>query len=137
MRRLLTLLSFALLLPSAWDAASAASRSSALWSRLRTRGGVAPDTGWDREYRALRIHLPPSDPVGLVQLAPEGTPARERQYYFLQYALAPRLVLPGAAETFVVVHAPAATAGTLIDQAAFTLVDRVGDDFALYRRTRR
>jgi hypothetical protein len=136
-RRLLTLLSFALLLPSAWDAVAAASRNAALWSRLRTRGGVAPDTGWDREYRALLPYLPPSDPIGLVQRAPAGTPTHERQYYFLQYAVAPRLVMPGAAAEFVVVHAAPAAAGGLIDQAAFTLIERFGDDFALYRRTRR
>jgi len=38
------------------DAASAASRHYDLWSRMRARGRTAPDTGWDRDYRAL---LPP------------------------------------------------------------------------------
>lgn len=137
MRRLLTLLSFAPLLLSAWDAAFAASRNTERWSRLRTRGHVAPDTGWDREYRALLPYLPASAPIGLVQVLPEGTPARERQYYFLQYAVAPRLVMPGAGEEFVVAHASSTAAASVIDETAFTLVHRFGDDFALYRRTRR
>lgn len=137
MRRFFTLVSLALLGLSALDAASAASPRAELWSRLRARGRVAPDIGWDLEYRALLPHLPPTDPVGLVQVLPGGTTARERQYYFLQYAIAPRLVIPGVEQEFVVVQGAAADADGAIDQGAFTLVRRFGEDFALYRRTRR
>lgn len=134
---MLTVLSLALLIPSAWDSASAASKNFTLWSRMRARGRTPPDTGWDREYRALLPYLPPTGAVGFVHPLPEGTLARERQYFFLQYALSPHLVQPGITETFVVVHAPPASAEGLVDPAVLTLVHRFGDDFALYRRTDR
>ena len=137
MRRFFTIITFGVLLLPAWDALASASRNSELWSRLRTRGRVAPDTGWDREYRALLPYLPAAVPIGLVQAFPGNTTARERQYYFLQYAMAPRLVIPGVEQEFVVVQGGAADADRAIDHAAFTLVQRFGDDFALYRRMRR
>jgi hypothetical protein len=60
--------------------------------------------------------------------------AQQREYYFLQYALAPRLVMPGADQDFVIVHGPAASAAALIDGSTFALAQRVDDDVALYRR---
>lgn len=137
MRRLFILLLLALLLLPAWDAAGGASRNAEMWSRLRQRARIAPDSGWDREYRALSPYLPAAAAIGLVQALPGGTPARERQYYFLQYALAPRLVVPGTDQEFVVVQGAASDAEGAIDGASFTLIRRFGDDFALYRRTRR
>jgi len=135
-RRLLTLLSLALLVLPARDAASAASRHYDLWSRMRARGRTAPDTGWDRDYRALLPYLPASQPIGLVQAFPgANTATRERHYYFLQYALSPRLVLPGTGQEFVVVQGTEASAASAIDITVFTLIRRFGDDFALYRRT--
>ena len=138
MRRLFTLLSLALLVLPAWDAASAASRNYDLWARMRARGRVPPDSGWDREYRALVPYLPPSAPIGLLQAFPgANTATRERHYYFLQYAMSPRLVHPGADHEFVVLQGTAVNAATAIDSARFTLVRRFGDDFALYRRIAR
>jgi hypothetical protein len=137
-RRLLTLLSLALLALPAGDAASAASRNYELWARMRARGRVPPDSGWDREYRALMPYLPASESIGLVQAFPgSSTATRERHYYFLQYSLAPRLVMPGVDHEFVVVQGAPADAAAAIDAAAFTLVRRFGEDFALYRRTTR
>ena len=137
MRRFFTIIAFALLLLPAWDAVSAASRSSDLWSRLRTRGRIPPDTGWDREYRALIPFLPAAEPIGLVQALPGDVTARERHYYFLQYAMAPRLVIPGVDQGFVVVQGAPPDADRAIDRATFTLIKRFGEDFALYRRTGR
>jgi hypothetical protein len=137
MRRALTVLVFPLLLLSAWDCVPSARDQARLWSRLRQRQRPAPDVGWDRFYSELVAYLPARGRVGLVQVAPEGTPARERQYYFLQYALAPRLVMPGADEEFVVAYGPAATRASLLDATRFTLVRPFEDEFALYRRTRR
>jgi hypothetical protein len=136
MRRLLTLLSLALLALSARDILATATVQYELWSRLRLRQRVPPDTGWDREYRALVPYLPPHDPIGLLQALPgANTATRERHYYFLQYALAPRLVRPGLDREFVVVQGPPAASAAAIDPAVFTLIRRFGDDFALYRRT--
>ena len=137
MRRLLTLISLALLALPAKDAWSAASRNYDLWSRMRARGRVAPDSGWDREYRALLPYLPATDPIGLVQALPGSIATRERHYYFLQYALAPRLVRPGADQEFVVVQGTPANAAASVDPAVLTLIRRSGDDFALYRRIAR
>lgn len=137
MRRLAPVIPLALLILPLWDAAAGALRNLELWSRLRNRGRIAPDTGWDREYRALVPHLPPAAAVGLVQALPGDTTTRERHYYFLQYALAPRLVIPGVDQEFVVVQGAASDAERVVDAATFTLVRRFGDDFALYRRTRR
>jgi len=137
-RRLLTLISLALLVLPARDVASAASRNYELWSRMRARGRVPPDSGWDREYRALLSYLPESQPIALVQAFPgSNTATRERHYYFLQYALSPRLVLPGADQEFVVVQGAPAPAAAAVDPARLTLIRRFGDDFALYRRTAR
>ena len=135
MRRLLTFVLLALLgLPIA-DAAGAASRNYDLWSRMRARGRVPPDSGWDREYRALLPYLPASQPIGLLQALPgANTATRERHYYFLQYAISPRLVTPGVDQEFVVVQGGPADAAAAIDPPVFRLVRRFGDDFALYRR---
>jgi len=106
-----------------------------LWGRLRARHHRAPDADRDRAYAQLRLYLPPTGRVGLVQAAPTGTTAREREYFFLQYALAPRLLVPGADQEFVVV-CPASAAASRLDLSAFAAVGRFGDDFALYRRIR-
>lgn len=138
MRRLLAFLPLALLVLPIADAASAASRNYDLWSRMRARGRVPPDAGWDREYRALLPYLPPSQPIGLLQALPgANTATRERHYYFLQYAISPRLVIPGTDQAFVVVQGGPVDAAAAVDPAVLRLVRRFGDDFALYRRIAR
>ena len=136
MRRLLTILTLPLLLLSAWDAVPMARANLQLWSRLRQRHREPPDTGWDRFYAEMIPYLPARGRVGLVQAATPGTPVQQRQYYFLQYALAPRLVMPGADEEFVIVYGPPAARASLLDPTKFALVKPFEDDFALYRRTR-
>ena len=136
MRRILTVLTFPILLVSAWDCVPTAHVNLQRWSRLRERGRVAPDTNWDRAYAEVGIHLPPRVRVGLVQAAPAGTPAHERQYYFFQYALAPRLVIPGADEEFVIAYGPRAAQSSLLDSNTFVQVRAFEEDFALYRRSR-
>jgi len=136
MRRALIVLAFPILLLSAWDCVSKARDQVQLWSRLRQRQRVAPDTGWDRFYSELALYLPTRGRVGLVQVAQPGTPVHGRQYFFLQYALTPRLVVPGADEEFVVAYGPPAAHASLLDVTKFTLVKPFEDEFALYRRTR-
>ena len=138
MRRALIVLAVPILLLSAWDCLPRARDHVQLWSRMRQRHRVAPDTGWDRFYAELVPYLPARGRVGLVQVAQPGTPVRERQYYFLQYALAPRLVMPGAVsdEEFVVAYGTPAAQASLLDATKFSLVKPFEDEFALYRRTR-
>ena len=136
MRRALTILTLPILLLSAWDCVPKARDGLQLWSRLRQRHRDAPDTAWDRFYSGMAPYLPARGRVGLVQAATAGTPAQQRQYYFLQYALAPRLVMPGAGEEFVIAYGPSATRSTLFDSSKFALVNTFEDEFALYRRTR-
>ena len=136
MRRALIVLAVPILLLSAWDCLPRARDHANLWSRLRQRQRVAPDTGWDRFYAQLVPYLPARGRVGLVQVAQPGTPLHGRQYFFLQYALTPRLVVPGAGEEFVVAYGPPAAQASLLDVTKFTLVKPFEDEFALYRRTR-
>jgi hypothetical protein len=136
MRRVLTVLVLPVLLLSAWDCIPRARDHFQLWSRLRQRQRVAPDTGWDRFYAGLVPYLPSRGGVGLVQVALPGTPLHGRQYFFLQYSLAPRLVMPGAGEEFVVAYGPPAARASLLDPTKFALVKPFEDEFALYRRTR-
>ena len=135
MRRFLTVLTLPILLLSAWDCIPMARANLQLWSRMRQRHRDAPDVGWDRFYAELFPYLPARGRVGLVQVAAPGSTARQRQQYFLQYALAPRLVMPGADEEFVIAYGPPASRASLVDPAKFTLVRLFGDEFALYRRT--
>ena len=134
MLRALTALTFIPLLLSAWDCFAPAQLNVDSWSRLRSRHCAALDVGWDRFYSEVAPLVPDGQPIGLVQVAPEGTPTRERQYYFLQYALTPRLVIPGSDQEFVVVYGPAAAASSLIDVRKFAPVRTFEDEFALYRR---
>jgi hypothetical protein len=135
-RRALTFLTLPILLLSAWDAVPKTRERLALWSRMRERHRVAPDTAWDRVYAGMLPYLPPRGRVGLVQVLPQGTLPQQRQYFFLQYALAPRLLIPGADEEFVIAYGPAAAHSSLLDTAKFSLVKPFDDEFAVYRRTR-
>jgi hypothetical protein len=136
MRRALTILSLPILLLSAWDCIPGARANLQLWSRLRQRHRDAPDVAWDKFYGELIPYLPARGHVGLVQVLPAGTTGHERQYYFLQYALAPRLVMPGANEEFVIAYGPPAARNVLLDSAKFALVKGFENEFALYRRVR-
>jgi hypothetical protein len=138
MRRFLTILTLPILLLSAWDSVLLARGNLQLWSRMRQRHRGAPDVGWDRFYAGLLPYLPTRGRVGLVQVAAPGSIPRQRQQYYLQYALAPRLVMPGAPgenEEFVIVYGPPAARTALLDPSKFTLVRLFEDEFALYRRT--
>lgn len=137
MRRALTILTLPLLLLSASDSVLKTRERLQLWSRLRDRHREAPDTGWDRYYAGMIPYLPARGRVGLVQVKAQGTIAQQREYFFLQYALAPRLVIPGADEEFVIAYGPPAAQLTLLDPSTFALVKPFDDDFALYRRMRR
>ena len=134
MRRVVAFLVLPVLLLSAWDCIAPARINAQRWSKLQQRQRDAPDIVWDRYYAQLALHLPAVGRVGLLQVSAIGSAARQREQYFLQYALAPRLVMPGADEDFLIVHGPAAAAAALVDGSRFALAQRFEDDFALYRR---
>lgn len=135
MKRAATLLAALLLILPAWDCIPGLRASATLAGRLRDRHRPPADTTWDRYYAQLIPYLP-SDRVGLVQTVAMGTLAEQREYFFLQYALAPRLVVPGASEEFVVSYGSRLVAPSLLDRTKFTLVRAFEDDFSLYRRVR-
>jgi hypothetical protein len=136
MRRAGSLLVLLLLLLPAWDSLPPARSTFQLWTKLRARHRDAPDTVWDRYYSQLTEHLPAKGRVGLVQVLTPGTPAQQHEYYTLQYALAPRILMPGSTEEYVVACGPAATLSTLLDASKFVVVKRFEDDFTLFRRTK-
>ena len=131
--RAVTLIAVAILLRSAWDCTPQLQANWRLWSRLRAEHRAAPDTTWDRYYAELVPYLPAGTSLGLLQEARPGTPQREREYYFLQYSLAPRLVQPDARDFFVVMPPSAA----VLDFRTYAPVRVFDRDFALYRRITR
>lgn len=107
-----------------------------MWHQLRERHHVPPDEAWDRYFGQLKVYIPARGRVGIVQVAPPGTVARAREYYFLQYTLAPRLLIPGANEEFLIASGPPSAAAKLVDVSQFIAVRQFGADFTLYRRWR-
>jgi hypothetical protein len=123
------------LLRCAWDSVPRMQLTWHVWSRLRHAHRPAPDTSRDNEYASLKRFIPPDSVVGLVQAARSGTPEREREYYFLQYALAPTLIEPST-EPILVLVCPSSAAASLIDPAQYARVT-LGDEVGLYRRLAR
>jgi hypothetical protein len=136
MRRAASIAILALLCLPALDCLHLARNAQQLQARLRARHREAPDASWDRYYGQLVVDLPATGRIGLVQIAPPGPP-REREHYFLQYALAPRVLVPGTAEDFVIACGPSDAVRSLVDPAAFVPLRRFDDDLTLYRRVRR
>ena len=136
MRRAASILLLASLLLPAWDSVPRLRSHLQLWERLRARDRDGPDSGWDRYYAQLKPYLPSRGRIGIVQAAAPHTTGQEREYYFLQYALAPRLLVPGSDAEFVIACGPPSAAATLLDLSKFVVVRQFYDDFALYRRVR-
>jgi hypothetical protein len=103
-----------------------------LWQRLHWRE-EAPQATFDRYLRAVEAYVPASGRIGLVLV---GLPQHEavRVRYFLQYALAPRQIVPSSDPAFVIVYGPASGESPLFDRAAFQLVKVLGDDLRVFRR---
>ena len=104
------------------------------WGRLRERHRDAPDTGQDRANQALASVLPATGVVGFLN-ASTGDATRAR--YFLQYSLAPRLLVPSIDQEFVIEYGvPSATTGLSRD-ARFALVKEFAQDLRVFRRISR
>jgi len=138
MRRAASILLFVLVVLPLSDAVHLTRTRLELWGKLRSRHRIAPDAEWDRYYGQLKLYLPATGRVGLVQAAAPGTIGQAREFYFLQYALAPRLILSeNASEEFVIACGPRAVMGTLVDLSKVVAVKQFEDDFTLYRRVAR
>ena len=105
-----------------------------VWGRLRQLARQAPDTGQDRENFALAPFLPPAGPVGFVSVSPADP---KRTWFFLQYSLAPRTLVPSADPEFVIEHGVPSGAAGLGSDPRFALVKAFGDDLRVFRRVSR
>ena len=104
------------------------------WGRLNERKRDAPDAGQDRINQQLTSYLPATGRVGFVNVtAGDATRAR----FFLQYSLAPRLVVPSLDEEFVVEYGVPGDATGLGRDTRFALVKEVAYDLRLFRRVSR
>jgi len=104
------------------------------WGRLRERRRDAPDTGQDRINHELTSFLPATGAVGFLN-ASTGDATRAR--FFLQYSLAPRLLVPSIDQDFVIEFGvPTATTGLSRDPR-FALVKEFAQDLRVFRRVSR
>lgn len=104
-----------------------------LWQRLRTEAREAPQGALDRYLRRLEPALPASGRIGLVQTGSPSPADATRTHYLLQYALAPRLIVPDACCEFLIEYGPAAPSPAQMDRA-YALVASAGPDLRLFRR---
>ncbi len=105
-----------------------------VWNRLRLAHRRAPDTDTDDFYRQLAAYTPPDASIGLL-LAPsmKATDA-SRATFMLEYALAPRQLVPGSDAALVVTLGLPAPGEPVSDPARFVLVHDFGEGLRLYRR---
>ena len=105
-----------------------------IWGRLRQLARDAPDTTQDLANRELTAFLPASGLVGFLNVS--GGDAT-REWYFLQYSLAPRTVVPSIDQEFVIEYGiPTGTPG-LGGDARFTLVKAFAVNLRVFRRVSR
>ena len=101
------------------------------WSRLRQQERYAPDTSEDLANRELARFLPPKGQVGFLNVS--GGDAT-RTWFFLQYSLAPRTLVPSIDHEFVIEYGgPRGTAG-LSGDARFGLVKAFANNVRVFRR---
>lgn len=104
------------------------------WGRLRQLARAAPDTARDLANRELASVLPTTGLVGFLNVSDgDATPV----WYFLQYSLAPRTVVPSIDQEFVIEYGiPTRTTG-LGGDARFALVKAFAADLRVFRRISR
>ncbi|MEX2661217.1 MAG: hypothetical protein WD227_04770 [Vicinamibacterales bacterium] len=138
LRRILAGLAPLLLVLPAWTSVSDTRINLNRVNRLKTAGRVAPDTGQDLEYRELLRHLPPRGRVGFLfgdPAAPPSAAQAGRRHFFLNYSLAPRLLVASADEP-TVIAGDAHARGRLLGDGRFELVADVGGGLSVFRRTK-
>jgi hypothetical protein len=126
-----TLVSLLLLYPAA-DSVRLIRWNMHLWQRLQWHK-EAPQATFDRYLRAVEAYIPANGTIGLVVV---GLPPHEavRIRYFLQYALAPRQIVPSSDSAFVIVYGLVSDESPFFDAAAYQLVKAVGEELRVFRR---
>jgi hypothetical protein len=105
-----------------------------VWSRLRQLRRDAPDVGQDRFNRELTPFLPPAGRIGFLNVSTEDP---RRPWFFLQYSLAPRTLVPSIEEQFVIEYGAPRGAAGLSRDGRFALVKALGDELRVFRRISR
>jgi hypothetical protein len=101
------------------------------WQRLQTAGRVAPDRGQDDAHRQLLVALPASGRIGFRNV---GSGDSGRLLFFLQYSLAPRLIVEPGEHEFVIETGPATSPASLTRDSRFSQTASPNEDLRLFRR---
>jgi hypothetical protein len=125
-----------------WPAAAAyrdTVRAAHAWAQLRHAHRDAADSVDDATNRALISYLPRDGVIGFsVASVSAMSPAdRLRVEQFLQYSLAPRVLVLSTDQTFVIEYVTPDARVSLADDPAFALVASSDDRLRLFRRLAR
>jgi hypothetical protein len=104
---------------------------------LRQMGLPAPDAATDRAYETLAASLPPAGRIGFVR-EPMG-PAADfaASVMFLQYSLAPRLVVASWEPDVVLVQGDTTKLAATLQQHSLEMTHDLGGGWRVFRRTHR
>jgi hypothetical protein len=105
-----------------------------LWTRLREAGRETPDSGVDRFNQQLAMYMPMHGAIGFVSTDPPQSPDVSRVYGFLQYSLAPRLLVRSSDFPLVILYSPGSADPALLHDPQFTLVATPGNGLFVLRR---
>jgi hypothetical protein len=110
-----------------------------VWTRLRQTHRAAPDSADDATNRALIPYLPREGPIGFSVASVGARPSADqlRIEQFLQYSLAPRLLVLSTNQAFVLEYVAPDASVSLAHDPTFALVASSGDRLRLFRRVRR
>jgi hypothetical protein len=106
------------------------------WLRLRHARRAAPDSVVDAANRALVPYLPREGPIGfsVASVAALSSADQLRIEQFLQYSLAPRVIILSTRPTFVLECVAPGAPASLARDPSFALVASSGDRLRLFRR---
>jgi hypothetical protein len=96
-------------------------------------GGV--DTRSDVQNRKIAQHLPPRGRVGFLFARPQSSDDHARAHYFMNYSLAPRLVVPSEDDETMIAYGDEARR-RLAQNPRFELVGEFGEGLSVFRRVR-
>jgi hypothetical protein len=130
-RVVLGFLAALLLILPAWSTLPITQLNLNRWQRLRNAGRIAPDSDFDKAFRQLRSFIPQS---GLIGYRNAGPADDHRLLYFLQYSLAPRLIVESSEFEFVIEGGPVGSATSLTHDARFQIVAEPFEQLRIFRK---